>query len=104
RIGSRPALTPSRLLVVGLLIAAMLAGMTYCGTTAIYMIIGGHSPRTVRHEISVGSTRLLVPENLIRDAHDRRSGRVERLELYMHWPTLDGYSFARSNSFNHQGR
>jgi hypothetical protein len=47
----------------------------------------------------VGETRLSVPGNMIRFANQRTVGPHERVELAVHWPTLEGYSQARREAF-----
>jgi hypothetical protein len=102
RIGSRPAFSRARLVGWAFLIAVLLSTISYLGRTALDTAFSGHSASTELHEINLGGHLLLVPENLIRRRSDRRSGEHTRLDLYMRWPSLEGYSYARRASF--QGR
>ncbi|MEM0900502.1 MAG: hypothetical protein AAGI92_11205 [Pseudomonadota bacterium] len=62
----------------------------------------GHSAKRDRHEIVIGNDVYSVPENMIRYAEARTSGITGQLQLYMHWPTRDGYSREQANAFNEQ--
>jgi len=61
---------------------------------------GGHSASTETIEVVVGNDLLHVPANFIRHSNQRKAGLHHRLELYMHWPTLSGYSDELSHAFN----
>jgi hypothetical protein len=63
--------------------------------------LAGHSDDTTRREIVIGNNVLLVPANMIRFDRQRRDGVAERLDLYLRWPGLDGYSDAARDDFNH---
>lgn len=65
------------------------------------LALGGHSPATTQHEVVLGNDVLLVAENSIRFEEARQSGVANRLDLYLHWPSLDGYSEAARDAFNH---
>lgn len=49
--------------------------------------------------ITVGAEELAVPANMIADAGQRRGGSQERLDLTLHWPTLDGYNASNASLF-----
>lgn len=65
------------------------------------LALGGHSHTTTVHEIVLGNDVLAVPENMIRFEEARRPGVTNRLDLYLHWPELEGYSEAMRDAFNH---
>ena len=65
--------------------------------------MGGHSDDAALREIVIGKDALVVPGNMIRFEAARRGGRAERLDLYVRWPQMDGYSAAASDAFNHVG-
>ena len=67
------------------------------------MATAGHSEATQTHEIVIGNNVLAVPENAIRFESARRSGVAQRLDLYLRWPDLDGYTRAARGDFNHDG-
>ncbi|MCO5066005.1 MAG: hypothetical protein M9924_16545 [Rhizobiaceae bacterium] len=82
--------------VIALTIAISLAGRWLGHTIAL----GGHTDDQTVHEIVIGNNVVAAPANMIRYARDRRSGIAERLELYMNWPDLGGYSAETSAAFN----
>lgn len=64
---------------------------------------GGHTESTRRFEIVIGNDVLAVPANAIRSADQRRDGVTRRLDLYLHWPELSGYTDAARDAFNNAG-
>lgn len=64
---------------------------------------GGHSASMRPIEMVIGNSALNIPENVIRFANQRHSGAHERVELYLHWPLLTGYSDALKTAFSHGG-
>ena len=60
----------------------------------------GHSQSTEELEIVVGSEYLKVPANKIRFYSQRSSSAHEKLDLYIHWPSLSGYRDSLSADFN----
>jgi len=101
RIGSRPALPKARLFGLVILLAGVLVAIGTWGRVALDVGVG-HSASTELHRITVAGQDLLVPENLIRRRSDRKSGDQGQIELYMHWPSLEGYSYHRRASFQGQ--
>ncbi|MCG6115988.1 MAG: hypothetical protein MEQ84_12380 [Mesorhizobium sp.] len=65
------------------------------------LALGGHSAETTVHEIVLGNDVLAIVENTIRFEEARQSGVANRLDLYLHWPELEGYSEATRDAFNH---
>ncbi|WP_311028374.1 hypothetical protein [Mesorhizobium koreense] len=62
--------------------------------------MGGYSDDPTLHEIVIGNNVLSVPANAIRFAKARHDGVAARLDLYLHWPDLGGYSDAARADFN----
>lgn len=62
--------------------------------------LGGHSESRETYLIEIGRDHLDLPANMIRFGTQRRSGPAERVDLYLLWPELEGYSAARSDRFN----
>jgi len=60
----------------------------------------GHSSSTAQLEIVVGNEYLKIPANKIRFYNQRHSGAHQKLDLYIHWPSLSGYQDDLSNDFN----
>lgn len=65
---------------------------------------GGHSASTSPLEIVIANAVLKVPANMVRFSSQRKNGTQSRLELYMHWPTLSGYSDDLKNNFSDAGQ
>jgi hypothetical protein len=63
--------------------------------------LAGHTESTAIHEIVIGNNVLSVPANMIRFEAARQSGVASRLDLYLRWPDLDGYSAVARDDFNH---
>lgn len=53
---------------------------------------GGYSDSKELHQIVVGNDVVTVPGNIIRFSAQRKSTSQNRLELYFHWPTMNGYN------------
>lgn len=65
------------------------------------VVDGGHTTSTKLRTIIVSGSMVVVPDNMIRRANARRDGTRERLDLYMVWPELSGYTEADRDAFNH---
>lgn len=65
--------------------------------------MAGHTESNTLREIVVGNDLLRVPDNMIRQERARRDGVVAKLDLYMRWPTLSGYSTDAKADFNNAG-
>ena len=61
---------------------------------------GEHSAATGEINMTIGSVDFAVPENTIRFPTQRQNGIYKRLELYLHWPSLSGYSDNLRREFN----
>lgn len=64
------------------------------------MALGGHSESEAILAVTIGEDTLKIPENTIRFAEQRRSGPTERIDLYLTWPAMLGYSHERRDSFD----
>lgn len=92
---------PWRLSLALLAMAAGLAGLAQCAGDRLAR--AGHSADASPHEVVVGNDVLVVPTNMIRFGAQRRAASAERLDLYLHWPTLSGYSDGLSAAFSAAG-
>jgi hypothetical protein len=63
--------------------------------------LAGHTDNATLREIVIGNNVISAPANMIRFERARRDGVAQRLDLYMRWPDLDGYSDAARADFNH---
>jgi hypothetical protein len=64
--------------------------------------MGGHTDSATLRQIVIGNNLIIAPENAIRFNEARRDGIGNRLDLYLHWPDLNGYSASVSADFNHE--
>jgi hypothetical protein len=62
--------------------------------------LAGHTDDVTIHEIVIGNNVISAPANAIRFERDRTDRVVDRLDLYLHWPDMRGYSEAMRNDFN----
>lgn len=60
----------------------------------------GHSADRSLREVVIGNDVLSVPANVIRFPSQRRSGDAGRLDVYLRWPDLAGYSEAARDDFS----
>jgi hypothetical protein len=65
--------------------------------------MAGHSDSTDVHEIVIGNNVLAIPANMIRFEGGRRDGVAARVDLYMRWPDMEGYSTETRDDFNNVG-
>jgi hypothetical protein len=61
---------------------------------------GGYTEDITPREIVIGNNVLSVPSNAIRFESARRDGDADRLDLYLHWPDMKGYTAAARDDFN----
>lgn len=61
----------------------------------------GHTASERLREIVIRNNVLTVPENAIRFKSARMDGVTLRLDLYLSWPELEGYTSDRRDDFNH---
>ncbi|MGK9050995.1 hypothetical protein [Neorhizobium petrolearium] len=54
--------------------------------------LAGHTDSTEELLIQIGQDKLSLPANTIRFRDQRQSGVAERVDLYLTWPELKGYS------------
>ncbi|PYE89671.1 hypothetical protein [Phyllobacterium leguminum] len=62
--------------------------------------MGGHTDNTAIREIVIGNDVLAIPSNMIRFAAQRRDGVATRVDLYLKWPEMSGYSAKTRHDFN----
>lgn len=80
------------LLSVGISVAGKMFGHS--------IAMAGHTDDTTLREVVIGNDVIAAPANMIRFERARRDGIASRLDLYMRWPELDGYSEAARDTFN----
>ena len=77
-------------------VAISLGGRWFGHTIAL----AGYTDDTTPHEVVIGNDVIAAPSNMIRFEKARRDGIANRLDLYLRWPELDGYSEATRSAFN----
>ncbi|WP_256750960.1 hypothetical protein [Mesorhizobium sp. Mes31] len=65
--------------------------------------MAGYTDDATIHEVVIGNNVIAVPANVIRFDQARRDGIASRLDLYLRYPEMDGYSEAARDDFNHTG-
>ncbi len=83
-------------------VAVLLAGVL------VHLILGAYRDRMTLTGLSadprpvalaIAGEQLAIPANMIRTAATRRGGPVEKAEMIVHWPSLQGYSAALDDAF-----
>lgn len=78
--------------------------ISYAGKTfGSAIALAGHTDDRTIQGVVIDGEMIAVPANMIRFASDRRSGEARRLDLYLSWPRLEGYSEDERALFNHAG-
>ena len=86
--------------LAGLTVAISLAGRTLGERIAL----AGHTESTQPVDVIIGQDQVRLPANTIRFEEQRHTGRAERVDLYLTWPEMNGYTNAERNRFNDAGR
>lgn len=82
-------------------LALLTAGISYAGHWyGERLSLAGHTDSQQVFSISIGSDMLQVPANMIRFREQRASGAAERLNVYLTWPDMQGYSQANRARFD----
>jgi hypothetical protein len=82
---------------MALLTGATVIGGKWLGTR---IRLGGNTESREAYTVEIGKDRLTLPANMIRFETQRRNGPAERLDLYLLWPEMEGFSAASSDRFN----
>lgn len=83
-------------LLVALMAVINLAGRWFGDRIAL----AGHTASTATFDITIGQDRLALPANAIRFAQARTGGETDRIDLYLAWPEMSGYSAETAHRFN----
>lgn len=85
---------------LALLTVVLVVAGYYFGHT---ISLGGHTEETDVHEVVIGNSVLALPANTIRFQAQRRDGVAQRVDLYLHWPDMQGYQAEFIRDFNGAG-
>lgn len=80
-----------------LLSVAINVGGKWLGRT---IALAGHTDNRTVHEIVIGNNVLAVPANAIRFDKARHDGVASRLDVYLRWPDMEGYTATARDDFN----
>ncbi|MBX3566923.1 MAG: hypothetical protein KF914_02620 [Rhizobiaceae bacterium] len=83
--------------VLALLSFALFAAGQWFGSE---IALAGYTDDPTPREVVIGNNVIVAPSNMIRFERARRDGIAQRLDLYLRWPQMDGYSQAASPEFN----
>ncbi len=62
--------------------------------------LAGHTENIAPIDVVIGQDQLRLPANTIRFEEQRQTGRAERVDLYLTWPEMNGYTNATRSRFN----
>ena len=94
-----------KLLAALVVLALLTAGIGLAGRQMGETIsLAGHTASTEVFSVDIGQDRLRLAANTIRFSGQRDSGTAERVDLYLTWPSMDGYSAATHEIFNDVAR
>lgn len=65
-----------------------------------HIALGGNSKSTNRLSIIIGKDVVMLPENMVRYRAQRQVNEANKLDLYLAWPTMQGYTEALRTQFN----
>jgi len=83
---------------LALLSVAISVGGKWLGRS---IAMAGYTDDATVRRIVMGNNLISVPANFIRFDQARRDGIASRLDLYLRYPEMDGYSTAARDDFNH---
>lgn len=91
-----------RLIILLSILLALLTGVIFliAKYTGDEIARAGHTIVTDTRRISINSDVITAPANIIRYASQRKLVEARQLDLYLHWPRLQGYSEELKDVFN----
>ncbi|MCP4184005.1 MAG: hypothetical protein GY761_11920 [Hyphomicrobiales bacterium] len=83
-----------KLIVISSILLALLVATIklITGYVGAELARAGHTTSRQIHRVIVSRDIISLPANIIRYQSQRRINKTKKLDLYLHWPTLDGYS------------
>ncbi|MBK5571113.1 hypothetical protein [Ensifer sp. SSB1] len=100
----RPLLSPGfvyRVTAIVVVLAALTAAISFAGRWfGENLALAGHTASDELFDIFIGQDHLRLPANMIRFEAQRATSIVERVDLYLTWPGLEGYSDQDRALFN----
>ena len=81
--------------------ASLTSGLVFAGHWLGQKIrLAGHTDSREIFRLDIGPDRLSLPANVLRFETQRRNGTAERADLYLAWPSMDGFTRATADRFN----
>lgn len=68
------------------------------------LALAGHTSSLTPYDIFIGQDHLRLPANVIRFESQRATSIAERVDIYLTWPALEGYSDDNRHLFNNVNR
>lgn len=68
------------------------------------LALAGHTSSLTPYDIFIGQDHLRLPANVIRFENQRATSIAERVDVYLTWPALEGYSDDNRHLFNDVSR
>ena len=91
----------TRLTIGVAVLAALTVGISFAGRMlGEHIALAGHTENTDPVDIVIGQDQIRLPSNVIRFEEQRRTGLAERIDLYLSWPDMRGYTNAQRSRFN----
>ncbi|WP_312361701.1 hypothetical protein [Ensifer sp.] len=95
----------TRIAAAVVLLAAITAALSLSGRWfGEKLALAGHTSSLTVYDIFVGQDHLRLPANVIRFENQRATSISERVDLYLTWPALEGYSDDNRHFFNDVSR
>ncbi|PYB71209.1 hypothetical protein [Rhizobium wuzhouense] len=91
-------------IAIALLALASLGINVYGHLYGAQLALAGHSDSLDVYDITIGRDTLHLTANTLRFEPQRRSGAAERVDLQLHWPSMEGYSQALRLAFDDLGQ
>lgn len=86
-------------------LAALTVTISVAGRTLGERIaLAGHTESLEQIDVIIGQDQIRLPANTIRFEDQRQTGRAERVDLYLTWPEMNGYTNAERSRFNDPSR
>jgi hypothetical protein len=83
------------------LMAALTAAITLGGNwIGPRLALGSHTDSLEEIRVRIGQDELRLPANTIRFGEQRHAGASERIDLYLTWPEMQGYSVGLKRRFD----
>jgi hypothetical protein len=91
----------TRLTIGVAVLASLTVAISVAGRTLGERIaLAGHTESAEPIDLVIGQDQIRLPANTIRFEDQRRTGRAERVDLYLTWPEMTGYSNVQRSRFN----